>query len=206
VAAGYRPSEPTGWPGLSATVGGHTTAMEFVVDGRPWRVSLLGTAVVSDPRYLDRPGDEFAALLEKEEHYTFEYRDGFHGVLTVRSYSVFLEPGGFGADLHLVYEPEPRRGDPPADDAMQWIQAVFPDNELDRGGRANPFYPYGGCTSVDGCLVVNVQGCLAGSPGTRRAEAETFLVRDTGRCDTAGRGVVEVFGGVRWGWEAGPTG
>jgi hypothetical protein len=32
--------------------------------------------------------------------------------------------------------------------------------------------------------------------------AEVFLVQDTGTRDAAGKGVIKVFGGVKWGWQA----
>lgn len=216
VTADYRPSEPTGWPHLSATLGGHVTAVEFVVDGRPWRVALLASDLPQgDPRYRGRPSDAFTAVLERAfgDHYDFRYQDGTPG-LTARSYSVFVTQDAtgtrFGADLHLVYEPDPRHDAPPADDATHWIQLVKRSTavpNLDHDGRANPFYPYGGRTSVDGHLVVNYQGCLQTTccSAPLRVCAETFLARDTGRLDAAGRGIVEIYGGVVWGWEAGPT-
>jgi hypothetical protein len=226
VTADYRPSEPTGWPNLSATLGGHVTAVEFVVDGRPWRVALLASDVPQgDPYYQGRPSEAFTAVLEQTfgDHYDFRYQHGSPG-LTARSYSVFVTQDAtgtrFGADLHLVYEPDRHPGlnvaegsdrhDPPADDATHWIQVVRQADavaNLDHDGRANPFYPYGGRTSVDGHLLVNYQGCLqtACCSAPLRVCAETFLARDTGRLDAAGRGIVEIYGGVVWGWEAGPT-
>lgn len=199
VVADHGPGGPTGWPvPLSTTVGGHITAIEFVVDGRPWRVALLAS------RYLDRPTGEFVAVVGRAcgEHYAFRQLGGFAGCgeLRLRSESVIASPDGVGADLHLVYEPDLARGDPPADDAMHWIQVVrhgAAAAELDNGGRANPFYPYGGRTSVDGRPVVNLQATPSLSrPDRHRFTAETFLVRDTGR------GVVDILGGLRWGWEA----
>jgi hypothetical protein len=204
VVADHRPGGPTGWPvPLSTTVGGHITAIEFDVDGRSWRVALLASG------YLDHPTGEFTAVVERAcgEHYAFRRLGGFAGCgeLRVRSHSVFASPDGVGADLHLVYEPDLARGDPPADDAMHWIQVVRPGAapELDNAGRANPFYPYGGRTSVDGHPVVNLQATPSLSrPGRHRFTAETFLARDTGRRDPTGRGVVDILGGLRWGWEA----
>lgn len=134
----------------------------------------------------------------------------------------------FGADLHVVYAPDLAHGDPPATDAMRWIQVVArrdpmgPATEVDNSRRANPFYIYGGLTSVNGRLLVNFQDTpqygiqIVSGPGPDAAgtaddeptlgehlfRAETFLVRDTGRCDRSGRGIVEVYGGIRWGWHA----
>jgi hypothetical protein len=221
LVADHRPGGPTGWPGASSTtVGGHVTAVEVVHGGRTWRVGLLPHDRPGDPfapRYEDRPTDadvDFAAVLEREcgKHYAFRYRGGFPGdaTLLVRSHSVFValdaDATRLGADLHLVYEPDPRHGDPPADDAAHWIQVARFDGVtgVDRAGRANPFHPCGGRTSVDGVPVVNLQAVVAAAPGTHRYTAEAFLVRDTGRRDAAGRGIVDVFGGVRWGWAAGP--
>ncbi|GAA1042520.1 hypothetical protein GCM10009557_68720 [Virgisporangium ochraceum] len=222
LVADHRPSMPTGWPGAAArTLGGHVTAVEFVHDGRPYRVGLLPCDRPGDPfapRYGDRADDpdvDFAEVLDREcgGHYAFRYQGGFPGgaALRIRSHSVFVaqETGatGVGADLHLVYEPDVRHGDPPADDAVHWIQVTRYDGvaAVDRGGRANPFHPYGGHTSVDGVPVVNLQASArAGVGSAHRFTAEAFLVRDTGRRDATGRGIVEVFGGVRWGWRAGP--
>jgi hypothetical protein len=205
VVAEHRPGGPTGWPGpLSTTAGGHTTAIEFVVDGRSWRVALLAP----DPRYRDRPSAAFSAAVERAcgEHYAVRSVGGFagSGELRVRTHSVFVSADGRpGADLHVVYEPDLGRGDPPADDAMHWIQVVRRGAavELDNGGRGNPFYPYGGRTSVDGRAVVNVQATPQSGVGRHLFSAETFLARDTGRRAPDGRGVVEVLGGVEWGWE-----
>lgn len=197
----FRPSEPTGWPLLSSTVGGHTTAVEFVVDGCHRRVALLAL----------RRSDTLPPVVGRAfgGHYDFRVLD-VAADFVVRSHSVFVAQDAagtrFGADLHLVYEPHGDAG-PPADDALHWIQVVSPSSGpafVDNGGRANPFYPYGGRTSVDGRLVVNYQGVLAAAGDCPGFRAETFLARDTGRADATGRGIVELHGGVAWGWEARP--
>jgi hypothetical protein len=247
LVADYRPSQPTGWPrtagqSFSATIGGHTPSVDFTFNNRPCRVSVIESGVPADPtapRYEDRPADpdiNFVDVLASTSgaHYTFRYLGGFpgRGELRVQSYSAFATQDGpetrFGADLHVVYTPDLAHGDPPADDAMQWIQVVSrrdpmgPATEVDNSRRANPFYIYGGLTSVNGRLLVNFQdtpqngiqiasGPGPDAPGTADDEptlgehlfrAETFLVRDTGQCDRSGRGIVEVYGGIRWGWHA----
>lgn len=247
LVADYRPSQPTGWPwtpgqSFSATVGGHTPSVDFTFNNRPCRVSLIESGVPAAPtapRYEDRPTDSdinFVEVLASTSgaHYTFRYLGGFpgRGELRVQSYSAFATHDGprthFGADLHVVYTPNLADGDPPAGDAMQWIQVVShrdpvgAGSEVDNSRRANPFYIYGGLTSVNGKLLVNFQDTpqygiqIASGTGPDAAaiaddeptlgehlfRAETFLVRDTGRCDHSGRGIVEVYGGIRWGWHA----
>jgi hypothetical protein len=219
LALRYRSAQATGWPAspgartFSETIGGHRVFQEFTFDGKPYRICLRGP----DPRWLRAPADSeiaFGATLAEAfgSHYTFRYR-GFRGreQLVVESYSVFVEPPAnpgaplaFGADLYLTYRHGP--GGPPTDDRLRWIQVVQRDvegmpthREVDNLWRANPYYFYGGATSVDGRDVVNfydvpqsmVQGAV--SP-VQRFTAEVFLVRDAGR-------VVDVLGGVGWGWQ-----
>jgi hypothetical protein len=117
----------------------------------------------------------------------------------------------FGADLYLVYTPDPRSSDPPVDDRLQWIQVVRaiasgvpPRSEVDNLWRANPYYLDGGATSIDGRDVANFhdapQSAAQGGDASQRFIAEAFLAQDTGRKDRAGRGIVNVRGGVKWGW------
>jgi hypothetical protein len=234
----YRPSQPTGWswtPGqpFSTTVGGHVTSVDFDFYGQPCRVNVLASGDPTDPygvRYEDRPADPdigYPKVLADTcgDHYTFRYLGGFPGCseLRVQSYSAFAFHDAsyhFGANIYLVYVPDLAHGDPPADDATQWIQVVkhsdpmSSDLNVDNADRANPFYIYGGLTSINGGLVNNFVDCpqtgvLANGPsggqptlGTHLFQAESFLARDTGQVDRSGKGIVEIYGGVRWGWQA----
>ena len=244
LVADYQPSQSTGWPwtpgqSFGTTIGGHTPSVDFTFNRRPCRVSVIESGVPAGPGYEDRPGGldiDFAGVLADTSgaHYTFRYLGGFpgRGELRVQSYNAFVTQDGpetrFGADLHVVYAPDLAHGDPPADDTMRWIQVVSRRDpvgtatEVDNSRRSNPFYIYGGLTSVNGRLLVNFQDTPqtgiqippgtgtgpTGDPGDEptlgehQFRAETFLVRDTGRRDHSGRGIVEVYGGFQWGWHA----
>ena len=224
----YRPSRPTGWPGmpgqdLGATIGGHTTATEFSFNGKPHRISLLplGPGNSADPLYEDVPADpdlNFRHILAGAfgAHYSFRYV-GLRGRqrFRVQSYSVFANeatptsPGtGYGGDLYVVYDSP----DPTAHDDLQWIQVVNwsgggrpPEPVLDNIWRANPFFIYGGLTSIHGAAVVNFhdvpQAVVAGDLTLDdRFVSESFLVEDTGKKDARGKAVVNVLGGIKWGW------
>ncbi|HCT78869.1 MAG TPA: hypothetical protein DGT23_20380 [Micromonosporaceae bacterium] len=211
----YRPQQPTGWPQAPGqAIGGHTIAKDFVYQGNPHRISLLGP----DPAYADLPADpevRFQEILESSwgAHYSFRYRGGFRSrsVFRVLTYGVFAEeptqtsPMRYGGGLHVTYEPA--GGDPPLSPNLQWIQVVnwrsshgsIP-SEVDSSWRANPFYPYGGHTSVNGTETVSFydvpsKGIMGPSALDDHLTAETFLVADRGN------GIVDIYGGVRWGWK-----
>jgi len=65
LTLGYRPSQPTGWPGtpgvtFSETIGGHKVAEDFTFNGKPHRISLLPSGASDaafDPVYEDFPVD-----------------------------------------------------------------------------------------------------------------------------------------------------
>lgn len=233
LTLGYRPSQPTGWswtPGasFSKTIGGHQVAEDFTYNGRRHRISLLpGPQGTFDPVYEDTPVDpalDFQGTLAAGfgAHYAFQYLGGFpgRGEFDVQSYSVFAdEPSGaspgmaFGGGPYVVYRPDLRRGDPAADDSLQWIQVVRqigpggpPDSVVDNIGRANPYYVYGGLTSVNGAKVFNFHDVPQGNV---QADvkldvtflAEVFLAQETGTMNAAGKAVVKVFGGLRHGWQ-----
>ena len=40
---------------------------------------------------------------------------------------------------------------------------------------------------------------------SNRLVAETFLVQDTGKKNASGKDVVDIFGGVKWGWQLQPV-
>jgi hypothetical protein len=220
LVLGYRPSQQTGWgQGYTPTIGGHTTSVNFAVQDAGYRVSLLPSDLV----YEDIPADptvNYAQTLAATwgSYYSFRYLGGFRSQdeLTVRSYSAFAdEPTqgsglGYGADLYLTYTPGP--GDPPVRGLMYWIQVInWPggtgssSSTVDTGGRACPFYgPAGGLTSVSGEQVFSFYDITQDSVLTvpDQFTAEVFLAQDTGVKDQGGRDIVNIYGGVTWGWQA----
>ncbi|MFF5205905.1 hypothetical protein [Streptosporangium sp. NPDC000396] len=237
----YQRSQPHGWPGTpgqtaGATIGGHVAAKDFTHNGKSYRISLLPFDQPGDsphPLYEDIPADpdiNFRQTLAGAfgAYYSFRYVGGFRGrhEFDVQSYSVFADqatedsPGlSYGADLYVVYDPDLRRGDPAVHDTLRWIQVVrrfgpagLPESYVDNAGRPNPFYVYGGRTSVYGQRVFNFDYAntpdrLQGPPGDDSAlagvrfMAEAFLAQDTGVKNAAGKDVVNIFGGVKYGWQ-----
>ena len=191
----YRPSQPHGWPGR-ATVGGHGPAGSFDHNGRSYRISL------APAEYAAAPSVGFVRAVEDAfgGSYTFRYGGGLPA-FRVQSYSVIASPSSYGAELYVVHEggPDPAR-------ALRWIQVVrTPDGSfVDNGGRANPFLPTGGPTSVRGERLVNLYTVTeitppAGAPDlSGDYAAEVFLAHDTGNGDPC---PVVVTGGIRYGWE-----
>ncbi|MFF5205906.1 hypothetical protein [Streptosporangium sp. NPDC000396] len=218
----YRPSQPHGWY-QEPTVGGHVASKDFTHNGKSYRISLLPFDQAGDsphPVYEDVPADPAIGFQQNlaeafGAHYSFRYAGGFRGrnEFDVQSYSVFVRKPTenspdlmCGADLYVVYRPDRRRGDPGIHDNLQWIQVVKSlGPALDNVWRANPFYPYGGLTSIHGDRVANFYdaprvGVDAGPDPNVQFMAEAFLVQDTGVKDAAGKGVVNIFGGIKWGW------
>ena len=80
------------------------------------------------------------------------------------------------------------------------------DNLVDTD-RANPFYGEGGgLTSIDGNQSVSFSDFVRQGFGGKNLPpnlfvAETFLAQDTRTKDTAGKDVVNIFGGLKWGWQ-----
>ncbi|GAA3619788.1 hypothetical protein GCM10022419_126760 [Nonomuraea rosea] len=222
VVRDYQPSRPHGWY-QGSTVGGHVTSKDFEHNGKPYRVALLPISPSSDDPHLvyqDAPADpavDFQRHLAEAfgAHYTFTYAGGLRGreEFRIQSHSVYTSrPAGnaaaldCGADLHVVYRPDPRKQDPAATDKLQWIQVVKSlGPPLDNLWRANPFYLAGGLTSVNGqnvCSFYDAPSVGVGRPeATVQFLAETFLVQDTGTRNAAGKAVVHVFGGLKWGWQ-----
>jgi hypothetical protein len=182
-----------------------------------------------DPVYEDVPGDatiNFQQTLDQAwgAYYSFRYLGG-HGVFSVQSYNVFAnEPTpshpavGFGGDVYLVYQPG--RGRHPAiDDRLRFIQVIRSNSEgpgsapvstVDNNGRANPFYGEGGgLISVNGNLSISFYDRPQSSIASKRPVslapwpwmAEVFLAQDTGVKDATGKDIVNIFGGVKWGWQ-----
>jgi len=203
----YRPSQPHGWPDgnqpLGVTYGGHTVATDFTVDDQQHRVSL----VPAEPEYLATPTDQLRQTLDAAfgTHYAFRFARHRSGPFSIQSYSVSVDSLSFGADLYVVHDTEPltvARG------TMRWLQVSQSSDgapTVDGTGPANPFHPTGGSVSVNGTRVGNFSSRYAAPlmPPVRdfRFTAEAFLAWDSGVKDGSGREIVEVFGGVAYGWE-----
>jgi hypothetical protein len=229
IVLDYRPSEFTGWE-WGKTIGGHLPSREFELAGKRYRITLLAfgrSASSPEPVYQSVPGDPAIAYrrtLEREfgDHYSFRYRGGLTGQneFRVRCYSVLAEPNqsSFGAQLYVVYDPGRHAGDPRAQAPLKWIQVVrwsgtgspSPDSYVDNTSCPNPFFISGGLISVLGTPVFNFDNPVTAQPsqgqvGNRvlaaRYLAETFLARDTLTTDLAGKDVIEIFGGIKYGWQ-----
>jgi hypothetical protein len=214
---------------MSTTIGGHTPSEDFTLLDKPHRVSVLQFGDSSDPVYEDVPGDatlNFKKTLDATlgAHYSFRYV-GFRGQneLNVQSYGVFYTPptqaipeSRFGGGLYVEYEPDIGRGDPLIHDSLDWIHVVTVQGDpniapmVDNYNRPNPYYVSGGLTSIYGKEVLSFHDIsqlgvqvVPGAPSLNtRFMAETFLAQDTGVKDAAGKVVVNIFGGIKWGWEA----
>lgn len=160
-------------------------------------------------------------------YYSFNYLGGFTGnsAISVQSYSVFVtEPTTkrpqltYGMDVFLAYEPGTDASDPPISANLRWIQV---DNSGGRSSaefpqRACPYYFPGGFTSVYGEPACSFYGGSAGGIGitsggkgpttdtgpafSAMVMAESFLVEDTGRQNRQGKGIINIYGGVKWGY------
>ena len=223
----YRPSEYTGWE-WGKTLGGHHSSNEFKLAGRRYRIGLLAfgqTGGSPNPVYESAPDDStiaFKRTLERKfgAHYSFRYRDGLKGSngFRVQCYSVFADPkrSSFGAQLYVVYEPDARADDPPAAAQLKWIQVAHwrgigsPSSVpyVDNTACPNPFFISGGLVSVHGTQVFNFDNPVTAQPAlgqrgvlSTRYLAETFLARDTLTKDTAGKDVIDIYGGLKYGWQ-----
>ena len=225
----YRPSEPTGWE-WGNTIGGHHSAREFKLAGKRYRIALLafgepGTS--PSPVYESEPSDSaiaFRGTLERKfgAYYSFRYRRGFKGQreFRVQCYSVLAQPAAatFGAQLYVVYQPDVHAGDPPAEAQLKWIQVArwsgtgspSPASYVDDTSCPNPFFVSGGLISILGTRVFNFDNPITaqlpqGHGGNRvlsaKYLAETFLARDTLTKDATGKDVIEIFGGIKYGWQ-----
>jgi hypothetical protein len=223
LALDYRPSQVTGWSApYSPTTGGHVAARDFTCRGKAYRVSLLPFGQLGkapDPVYEKSPADpviKFRQTLATSwgRYYRFRYRGGLPpgARLAIESYSVRVSDNAgaltYGNDLYLVYQPGPQPR-LPLDSDLQFIQVLWSHGpSVVDSTTANPFYGSGsGLTSVYGNQSVSfydnpAMGHGAGShlpPGVFRAEV--FLAQDTGIKDAAGKDIVNIFGGVKWGWQ-----
>ena len=221
----YRPAQPHGWPStdpdqlIGVTLGGNPTSRTFVHSGRSYRIELL----TPHPVYRDRPADPevaFERTLADAFGAAYAFRDtgglNGRGEFRVQSYGVVASepvdgrPLLYGGDLYVVYQPAARG----TDRMFRWIQvARVPgpsgagESLLDNRRRANPYHVNGGRTSAAGSSVINFYHGVV-SPvmtdaalGPDRFVAESFLVHDTRTRDSAGKAVVEVYGGIGYGWQ-----
>jgi hypothetical protein len=182
-----------------------------------------------DPVYEPEPADptiDFKATLQRAwgAYYSFRYLGGLVGdsAISAQSYSVMvIEPTAthpqltYGCDLFLVYEPDPASSDPPITADLRWIQVNYAEGKsgTEFRQRGNPFYFPGGFTSVYGTPACSFYSHPAGgisSGGPRTADGpavsnqvliESFLVLDTGRKDHTGKGIIEILGGIKWGYQ-----
>jgi hypothetical protein len=118
-----------------------------------------------------------------------------------------------GADLYLVYHPGCGRPHPAVNSDVQFIQVASyqigagPGDNLVATDRANPFYGEGGgLTSINGDQSVSFsdfvrEGFDGENLPSNLVVAEAFLAQDTRTKDAAGKDVVNIFGGVKWGWQ-----
>jgi hypothetical protein len=212
----YQPSQPTGWAsehGEGPTVGGHITSRNFTFQGQKYRLTLLPLG----PVYANSPDIEFRQTLVKSwgAHFSFRYAGGLPGgaEFIIESYSAWAgKPIGndsgtaWGADLYVVYHPGHLRGHPAVNSDLQFIQVVGAGSFVDNAGRANPFYGEGGgLTSIDGNQSVSFYDHPRLSTKAKDAvsgfTAEVFLAQDTGIKDAAGKDIVNIFDGIKWGWQ-----
>lgn len=226
----YQPSQATGWPApYSLTVGGHQSCVQVFYDHDTYRISLLpfGPAGGSpNPVYEAVPKDPNVAFKNTLAQdfgriYTYRYLGGLPSgaEFVVESYGVRLyrEVKGlvWGSDLYAIYEPG--KTGPAINSDLQFIQ-VYSTRYPAGGGAGSrvdapgptPYYGEGaGLTSIDGHQIVNFYdpgpGVLFpvsphGGVGPQVVRLETFLARDTGRRNAAGRKVVDIYGGIKWGF------
>jgi hypothetical protein len=215
---------------VGRTVGGHRSSEEFELAGRRYRIALLAFGQrpnSRDPVYESVPADTtiaFRHTLERKfgAYYSFRWRGGLRGQreFSVQCYSVFAEPqqDGFGAELYVVYDPDVHAGDPAGDAQVGWIQVARWSGTrarprvsfVDDSARPNPFFMTGGLISIFGTRVVNFDTVAVApssqGPGSNRVLpvgylAEAFLARDTLTKDAAGKDVVEIYGGIKYGWQ-----
>jgi hypothetical protein len=223
----YEPSQATGWKfPAPTTLGGHSSCMQVSYGHKTYRISLLsfGQAGSSpNPVYEAAPTDPDIAFQKTlaqafGQHYVFRYLSGLPSgaKFVVESYSVYVDrtaKGGakWGADLYAVYEPG--KNGPAINSDVNFIQVVYASAYLPRGygkrfvDNQYPKVPYAGegagLTSINGHRIVNYYDrvmLFSGTPQSNVFRAETFLVKDTGRRNAAGKRIVDIYGGIEWGF------
>ena len=219
---------PPASPALGGHIGstefrwhGRTYRVSLLPFGQP--------GVAPNPVYENNPADatvKFRHTLAKKwsADYTFRYMGGLPSGarFTVESYGAFhgkppnpRRQSGvlIGADLYAVYHPGHGPDNPAVSSDLQFIQVVYyqigadPGDNLVDTDRANPFYGEGGgLTSIDGNQSISfsdfVREGFSGKNLPRNLfVAETFLAQDTRTKDSAGKDIVNIFGGIKWGWQ-----
>jgi hypothetical protein len=229
LAAHYEPSQATGWPApYSPTAGGHEPSVKVSYGHKTYRISLLpfGQAGSSpNPVYEAVPKDPdvaFSKTLAQDfgRHYTFRYLGGLPSgaKFVIESYGVRLyrRANGlvWGSDLYAIYEPG--KTGPAINSDLQFIQVYstrYPSggasSRVDCAGQA-PYYGQGaGLTTINGHHIVNFYdpgpGVLfpvspRGGTGPQVDRLETFLAKDTGARNAAGKKIVDIYGGIEWGF------
>lgn len=190
---------------------------DFSDGGRNYRLKLLER----DPVYLPAPHDPdiaFRRTLDAKfaANYAFHYvgRPGGGRDFSVQSYSVYSRPASeqsplvYGVDLYVVFAPTRPIAVPRWIQVGRWSDATGKTwSAVDNADRANPFYLTGGLTSIYGRRIVNVDYAnqMAAFPDqttlTSSFRAEIFLAEVTAAKDAAGRRVVRIHGGIRYGWQ-----
>ncbi len=158
-------------------------------------------------------------------HYTFRYLGGLPGgaKFVIESYGVrlYARTKGlvWGADLYAIYKPG--KTGPAVNSDLQFIQ-VYSTRYPSSGGAGSrvdaaggfyaraPYYGEGaGLTSINGHQIVNfydpgpgvpVPASPHGGMGPQVDRIETFLAKDTGRRNAAGMKIVDIYGGIKWGF------
>lgn len=212
------------------TIGGHRSSVRASYRRKTYRISLLRfgqTGSSPDPVYEAVPTDReiaFKKTLERAygRHFAFRYLGGLPAgaKLVVESYGVRLYRARrelvWGADLYLIYQPG--NTGPAISGDLQFIQVIDATRYallsgaggrfVDAGQRPGSPTPYygegGGLTSINGQQVVNFYDpgpqVSGASPRSQVVRAETFLAKDTGRRNTAGKQIVNIYGGIKWGY------
>jgi hypothetical protein len=210
------------------TVRGTTNEVSLLAFGQPENAP----DPIYEPEPSD-PTIAFKRTLQKAwgKYYSFRYTGGLRGgsAISVQSYSTVATATAtrisFGCDLFLVYEPDPTSGDPPITADLRWIQVQNTGgrSSTEFQQRANPYYFPGGLTSVYGkpaCSFYGVSGggigvapprtsqsprADTGSAGLNGVMAESFLVHNTRQKDRAGKGIIDILAGVKWGYQVQPV-
>lgn len=228
LVARYKPSQPTGWePPYNRTIGGHVVSKEVTYGKKKYRLALLGFGPANkspNPVYEAVPSDPKVAFKKTlarawDRYYAIRYRGALPrgAKFVVESNSVYSTTDfDFGADVYVVYKPGRSRKYLPINSDLQFIQVVYsnavhPESFVD-SMRHNPFYGEGaGLTSIDGNQIVSFYDrprlpILGKSPRVQVDRFETFLAQDTGKKNSAGKEIVNIYGGVKWGFELRPIG
>jgi hypothetical protein len=182
-----------------------------------------------NPVYEAVPGDPdvaFKKTLAQQfgRRYTFRYLGGLPSGarFVIESYGVRLYRRAkglvWGSDLYAIYQPGTTG--PAINSDLQFIQ-VYSKRYIPSGGAGSrvdvpsphpqaPFYgEAGGLTTINGHQIVNFYdpgpGVLFpvspnGAGGPQIDRLETFLVKDTGRTNAAGKKIVDIYGGIEWGF------